>query len=115
MFPPRRHGLVQATFALTIIMGPTTIAPALQGWITDTLSWSWIFILNLPVGALGVLAILGGIEAVPDERRTARFDGIGVALLAIAMACLVFGRSPPSGSETSMSFLRRTVILRFVA
>jgi MFS transporter, DHA2 family, multidrug resistance protein len=90
MFPRDRQGLVQATFALSIVMGPTTVAPALQGWITDSLSWSWIFILNLPVGALGVLALLGGIEAAPNERRSARFDGIGLVLLAVAMACLVF-------------------------
>lgn len=77
-------------FALSIIVGPTTIAPALQGWITDTLSWSWIFIMNLPVGAIGVLAIRGGLEAVPDERKAARFDGVGFVLLAVAVGCLVF-------------------------
>lgn len=90
MFPPGRQGFVQAAFALSIVIGPTAVAPALQGWITDTLSWSWIFILNLPIGALGLLAILGGIDAVPDERRPARFDAVGLALLAVAMACLVF-------------------------
>ena len=90
MFPPKRQGLVQAAFALSIVMVPTAAAPALQGWITDTLSWPWVFILNLPVGALGLLVILGGIDAVPDERRPARFDAMGLALLAAAIACLVF-------------------------
>lgn len=49
-----------------------------------------MFILNLPIGALGLRAILGGIDAVPDERRPARFDAVELALLAVAMACLVF-------------------------
>lgn len=90
MFPRERQGLVQATFALSIVMGPTTVAPALQGWITDELSWSWIFILNLPVGALGLLAIVGGMDAVPDERRPSRSDAVGLTLLAVAMGWLVF-------------------------
>jgi DHA2 family multidrug resistance protein len=88
IFPRRQQGIVQAVFALAIIMMPVTIAPALQGWTTDTLSWSWIFLLSVPFGAIGVLSLLLPVDERP--RHAGRFDWLGAALLGIAMACLVF-------------------------
>jgi DHA2 family multidrug resistance protein len=88
IFPGRQQGVVQAVFALAIIMMPVTIAPALQGWATDTLSWSWIFLLSLPFGAIGLLSLLLPVRERP--RRAGRLDWPGATLLGIAMACLVF-------------------------
>lgn len=88
IFPRSRQGVVQAVFALAIIMMPVTIAPALQGWATDTLSWSWIFLLSLPFGAVGLLSLLVPFDERP--RRAGRLDWPGAALLLAAMACLVF-------------------------
>lgn len=88
IFPKAHQGMVQAAFALAIIMMPVAIAPALEGWATDALSWSWIFLLSLPFGALGVLSLH---LPVPERPRFAgRFDWLGVTLLTVAMACLVF-------------------------
>lgn len=88
LFPRRQQGMVQAAFALAIVMMPTTIAPALQGWTTDALSWSWIFLFSLPFGAIGMLALLVHVDE--PKRHAGRFDWPGAALLAIAMACLLF-------------------------
>jgi len=88
IFPGRQQGVVQAVFALAIVMMPMTIAPALQGWTTDTLSWSWIFLLNLPFGAIGVLSLLLLVDERP--RGAGRLDWPGATLLWIAMTCLVF-------------------------
>jgi MFS transporter, DHA2 family, multidrug resistance protein len=88
IFPARQQGVVQAVFALAIIMMPVAIAPALQGWTTDTLSWSWIFLLSLPFGAIGLLSLLLPVDERP--RRAGRLDWPGAILLGIAMACLVF-------------------------
>ncbi len=96
LFPQARQPLVQAAFALAAVAMPTAIAPALQGWLADTISWSWIFILNLPAGLLGLAMILAGSGAIPPvesaaaEGTTARFDRIGLVLLAVAMGCLVY-------------------------
>src|SRR3546814_7400383 len=69
IFPRRHQGVVQAVFALAIIMMPVTIAPALQGWATDTLSWSWIFLLSLPFGAIGLLSLLLPVRERPQIGR----------------------------------------------
>jgi DHA2 family multidrug resistance protein len=56
--------------------------------MTDALSWSWIFLLSLPFGAIGLLALLLAADQRPH--LAGRFDWPGAALLAVAMACLVF-------------------------
>ncbi|MEO3433617.1 DHA2 family efflux MFS transporter permease subunit [Inquilinus sp. CAU 1745] len=91
-FLPRgRQPLVQAAFALAVVAMPTAIAPAAQGWLTETLSWSWIFLLNLPGGLIGLAMILAGLGAIPVvQRATIRLDWVGLMLFAVAMVCLVY-------------------------
>jgi DHA2 family multidrug resistance protein len=88
IFPVRQQGTVQAVFALAVVMMPMTIAPAIQGWTTDALSWSWIFLLSMPFGAFGLLSLLLPFDDGP--RHAGRIDWPGVTLLGIAMTCLVF-------------------------
>jgi len=45
----REQGTAQGIFAMGVIVGPA-IGPVLGGWITDNLSWHWVFFINLPVG-----------------------------------------------------------------
>src|SRR3546814_8263281 len=80
-------------------MMPVTIAPALQGWATDTLSWSWIFLLSLPFGVVGLLSLLLPVRERP--RRAHRLDWAGATLLGIAMVCLVFVLQERSEEHTS--------------
>lgn len=90
IFPRRRQGLVQAVFAFGAIMAPAAVSPALQGWAVDTLSWSWIFLANLPLGLVSLIVFLG----LPRQERRrgagGRFDWLGVAVLGLGMTCIVF-------------------------
>src|ERR1700684_2263263 len=52
--PPERHGPAMAVWGMGAILGPI-IGPALGGWLTDSLSWRWVFYINLPIGALAFL------------------------------------------------------------
>lgn len=90
VYPRRRQPVVQAIFALGVVVAPTTLAPALQGWLVDSLSWSWIFLLNLPLGMVATGAIALGLSALPNTRRVTRLDGIGLALLVVALVCIVY-------------------------
>lgn len=64
------------------LVGPL-IGPALGGWLTEAASWHWIFLINLPLGAVGAWAAL---RWMPDLRApVARFDMKGYALLAFGM------------------------------
>ncbi|WP_410814729.1 MFS transporter [Micromonospora sp. 067-2] len=77
----------------------TALGPFLGGWLIDTLSWRWIFFLNLPVAVLVVLATLRWVPESRDESasRTAgagqarhRFDVLGALLGALALAGVTY-------------------------
>src|SRR5258705_5624294 len=86
---PRSHQpILQALFAMGSVVAPATIAPALQGWLLDSQSWTWIFVSIVPVAlaAAGLLLIADG----PRPARTVRrpFDWIGFSLMSVALFCL---------------------------
>jgi len=86
-FPPKEAGTAMAIFGLGIMVGPM-LGPTLGGWITDTLSWPWIFYINLP---LGIFALLLTLMYVPDSlygRRAEKVDVVGFLLLAVGIGCL---------------------------
>jgi DHA2 family multidrug resistance protein len=90
VFPRSRQGIVQALFAFATIMAPTTLTPALQGWISDTRYWSWIFVPNMPLGLAGLLAAFLARDRGERSRLFARFDWGGVVALAVFTHCFVF-------------------------
>lgn len=61
-YPSSRQPILQALFAMGAVVAAATIAPALQGWLLDSQSWTWIFFSVVPVS-------LGGRRASADRRR----------------------------------------------
>ncbi|MBI1911125.1 MAG: DHA2 family efflux MFS transporter permease subunit [Deltaproteobacteria bacterium] len=53
-FPPNQQGMAMGIFGVGAMMGPI-IGPALGGWVTDNMSWRWIFYINIPVGIIAVI------------------------------------------------------------
>ncbi len=91
-FPRERQGLAMTLFGLAALIAPV-IGPTLGGWITDQYSWRWIFLINVPVGALvfvGCYAQLRDPDYLVAQRaklrkQPLRFDSIGLSLLVIVM------------------------------
>ncbi len=87
-FPPRQHGMAMAIFGIGIMFGPI-IGPVLGGWITDNLSWHWIFFINIPIGVVSILMSLFFIFDPSYMQRTRmRIDYLGLSLLALGVGCL---------------------------
>jgi len=87
VFTPEEASQSIAIFGLGIMIGPT-LGPTVGGWITDTYSWPWIFYINLPLGALAMIAAL---MVVPDSRyaqRVSQIDWAGLLLLILGIGCL---------------------------
>lgn len=88
-----RHQLVDAMAWLTIpgLIGPI-VGPPFGGFLTTYFSWHWIFIINIPIGLLGI-ALVG--LALPNETRNKprRIDGKGFVLAGLAFALFAFGCS----------------------
>lgn len=89
--PPQERGRAMALLGLPLMVGPI-LAPVLGGWLLDTVSWRWMFLINLPIGAVAVLAGLRNLIPVPTA-PIGRLDWIGLGLLPPAMAFLVLGIS----------------------
>src|SRR5574337_2217444 len=53
-FPLAQRGMAFAVYGVAVVVAPT-IGPWLGGWITDNVSWRWIFYFNVPVGILSLL------------------------------------------------------------
>lgn len=87
IYPPAKRGLAMGIFVMTTVAAPI-IGPVAGGWITDHLSWHWIFLVNLPVGALCLLLVWGLLGQFESTRQRRPVDGVGMALLALGVGCL---------------------------
>ena len=54
LFPPAKRGMAFAIYGMAVVFAPA-IGPTLGGWITDNMSWRWIFFINVPVGVVSFL------------------------------------------------------------
>ncbi|HTM96054.1 MAG TPA: MFS transporter [Croceibacterium sp.] len=85
-FPRRRQPLLQALFAMGAVVAPATLAPAMQGWLIDNLSWTWIFYGILPLALAGAgLVMIADPPPMPPVVAW-RLDWAGMALLGCAMS-----------------------------
>jgi MFS family permease len=66
------------------------VAPAIGGLFAQYLTWRWIFVVNLPIGALALAMIVRGLHEQVVRRRH-RIDFAGAALLLVAAGLLVLG------------------------
>jgi len=88
-FPPRQHGTAMAVYGIGVVVAPV-IGPTLGGWITDSFSWRWIFLINLPVGLLALAMVRKYIEDPPYLRQAYQgtIDYLGFALMALWVGAL---------------------------
>ena len=82
--PPENHAKAMAVFALGSMAGPI-IGPTLGGWLTDSLSWRWVFFINIPFGIAAFFAMMAFLPAKRSGERT-RFDWFGFLALSAALA-----------------------------
>ncbi|AZO79936.1 MULTISPECIES: MFS transporter [unclassified Bosea (in: a-proteobacteria)] len=89
-FPRAHQPLLQGLFAVGAVVAPGTLAPALQGWLLDAQSWTWIFfgIVPLSLTAAGLLLMADGPMSARGAPRP--FDWIGVALISLTFFCLTY-------------------------
>jgi DHA2 family multidrug resistance protein len=96
-FPPRQRGMAFAAFAIVVVVGPV-LGPTLGGYITETWSWHWVFLINVPIGIASFFLasiFVDEPQGIRDDRekllkRGLRIDYIGVILIALGLGFLEF-------------------------
>ncbi len=93
-FAPEKLGMAFAIYGMAVVLAPV-IGPTLGGYITDHLSWRWIFLVNVPVGIVSLLLTYRIVEDPPHlktraaaARKSGRIDYIGLGLVALGLGCL---------------------------
>lgn len=84
IYPREKFGPAIAAWGMGVMVGPI-FGPTIGGYLTDTLSWHWVFFINIPIGiacAIGIVALL------PESKRNpkANFDMQGFIYIALALA-----------------------------
>jgi DHA2 family multidrug resistance protein len=88
-YPIERRGMAIALWAMVIIIAPI-FGPIIGGWITDNLSWPWLFYINLPVGAFSATASWMLLRRRESKKIKLPIDVVGLTLLIIGVGCLQF-------------------------
>ena len=85
IFPREKHAQAMALFGGGIMIGPI-LGPLLGGWLTDSFDWRWVFLVNLPIGAIATVMLLRFMPRTELTRR--RFDLFGFVLIGIGLGAL---------------------------
>jgi len=84
IFPPaergRWQGLNMSVYGLATVLGPI-----LGGWITDNLSWRWVFFVNIPVALLAIGVVVISMPRIARKVKESSIDFLGALLIAIGL------------------------------
>jgi DHA2 family multidrug resistance protein len=92
-FPPEKQGQAQTLFGLAALLAPI-VGPTLGGWLVVNYDWRWIFLINIPVGLVALVAAYVLVQD-PDylrkeraelRRQPSNFDYLGLGLLVLVMS-----------------------------
>jgi DHA2 family multidrug resistance protein len=94
LFPPERRGMAMGVWGVAAMGGPA-IGPTLGGWLVTQFSWRWLFLVNVPIGAIGVLLALRILRNSGFQERRP-FDVTGTVLIVGGLVPLLLALSEGS-------------------
>jgi EmrB/QacA subfamily drug resistance transporter len=80
------QGLFGAVFGISFLVGP-----ALGGFITDNISWHWVFYVNLPIGIVSLFVISRLLPNIRRPDASRNLDYLGAALFTVAISLVLVG------------------------
>ena len=75
-----------ALFGVAVMVGPV-LGPVIGGWLTDNISWRWVFYINVPIGMLAFFGIVAFVSETTSE-ASAKLDWFGFGTLSLAIGAL---------------------------
>lgn len=106
--PANKRGSVIGMLGIPMLLAPA-LGPVLSGWLVEYVSWQWIFLINLPIGVIGILV---GRKYLPafSNKQTPSLHILGIILGPVAFAMITFGVSEGGISWTSARTLAGLII-----
>ena len=106
LFPVRQQGIATTLAGVMAVLAPT-VGPLVGGWITQTWSWHWLFLINVLPGLVAAALAAGFLPREAGHYGEARaIDGMGLGLMATALAALEVGlKEAPKQGWTSVYVL----------
>jgi EmrB/QacA subfamily drug resistance transporter len=89
-FPPRQRGMAIGIWAGTSALA-LAIGPLIGGLLTEHISWSWIFFVNVPIGVIAIVASLLLIPESRDQSAEQRLDLPGLLTSGLGLFALTYG------------------------
>ncbi|MGH8338539.1 MAG: DHA2 family efflux MFS transporter permease subunit, partial [Gammaproteobacteria bacterium] len=86
-YPKALAGLAMAMWSMTVLIAPV-VGPLLGGWITDNISWPWIFFINIPVGVLAAAGIWSIFRKRENATHKLPIDVVGLSALVVWVGSL---------------------------
>jgi DHA2 family multidrug resistance protein len=115
LFPRQSHPLATTIAGVVAVLAPT-LGPVVGGWITETTSWHWLFLINVLPGIMAIGVAFASFS--PEQRNLAELktlDWLALICLALALAAfeIAVKQAPDDGwtSGTVLGLLAATVIL----
>ncbi len=92
LFPPETRGKYQGFIGVVFGMS-SVIGPTLGGFITDNISWNWVFLVNVPIGVPVLILIALLFPAIRPEVENRRHDYAGMVTLVLAVVPVLLALS----------------------
>ena len=88
-FPPQKRGAAMGVWGSVVALG-AVLGPLVGGYIVTQYPWEWVFLLNIPVGIIAILATLAIVPESRDPLASGKLDWGGVIFSAAAIFALVY-------------------------
>ena len=87
LFPPSKRGMAMAILAMVTVVAPIA-GPLLGGWITESYSWEWIFIINVPIGIFSSFVVAWQMRSRAASTERPKIDYVGLLTLVLGVGAL---------------------------
>jgi EmrB/QacA subfamily drug resistance transporter len=88
-FPPQKRGAAMGVWGSVVALG-AVLGPLLGGYIVTDYPWEWVFLINIPVGIIAILATLAIVPESRDPLASGKLDWGGLIFSAVAIFALVY-------------------------